>query len=70
MEDAESNKQKVISSVSQGSVLGIILFKIFINELPECFINECEMYADDKKVMAENLIQIMVENVDGQEDMG
>ena len=58
----------VISSVPQGSVLGTILFTIFINDLPECLINECEMYADDNKVMAENEMQIMADNVDGQEN--
>ena len=58
--------KKVISSVPRVSVLGTILFTFFINDLLECLINECEMYAEDNKVMAENEMQIMADNVAGQ----
>ncbi|XP_065683334.1 uncharacterized protein LOC136096110 [Hydra vulgaris] len=42
----------VLSGVPQGSVLGPLLFLVFINDLPENFINECRLYADDNKIIA------------------
>ncbi|XP_065671811.1 uncharacterized protein LOC136089683 [Hydra vulgaris] len=42
----------VLSGVLQGSVLGPFLFLVFINDLPENFINECRLYADDNKIFA------------------
>jgi ribonuclease P/MRP protein subunit RPP40 len=38
----------VKSGVRQGSVLGPILFLVFINKIS----NECRLYADDNKVIA------------------
>ena len=43
---------EVKSGVPQGSVLGPILFLIFINDLPDKIINQCRLYADDNKVIA------------------
>ena len=42
----------VLSGVPQGSVLGPLLFIIFINDLPEILRHLCLIYADDSKVMA------------------
>jgi ribonucleases P/MRP protein subunit RPP40 len=50
--DAESSWKDVTSSVPQGTVLGPILFVIYINDLPDELKNDCEMYADDNKIMA------------------
>jgi hypothetical protein len=43
---------KVLSGVPQGSVLGPLLFIIFINDLPEILAHLCLIYADDSKVLA------------------
>ncbi len=41
------------SGVPQGSVLGPILFLIFINDLPSKLLNECRLYADDKRIISQ-----------------
>ena len=45
--DNSSEWVEVISSVPQGSVLGPLLFTIFINDLPENIKIQCKIYADD-----------------------
>jgi ribonucleases P/MRP protein subunit RPP40 len=49
--DNSSEWEDVTSSVPQGSVLGPLLFTIFINDLPDKIKNECRLYADDSTVI-------------------
>ena len=53
MRDFESDWRKITIEVPQGSVLGPLLFVVYINDLPDRLENTFKMYADDNKVIAE-----------------
>ena len=53
VEGESSSWSDVKSGIPQGSVLGPILFVIFINDMPNCLSSLCKMFADDAKVYRE-----------------
>ena len=50
---ARSSEAEVVSGVPQGSVLGPILFVLYINDLPDHVKCMLEMFADDTKIYGE-----------------
>lgn len=50
--DIESDWEPVSSGVPQGSVLGPLLFVVYINDLPAILKNDCRLYADDSKIIS------------------
>jgi len=45
-----SNRAEVLSGVPQGSVLGPLLFLLFVNDLPSVIKSHIRMFADDTKI--------------------
>ena len=45
-----SGMTNVTSGIPQGSILGPVLFTIFINDLPDAINVHCKVFADDIKI--------------------
>ena len=52
VEGSYSSWTNVISGIPQGSVLGPILFVIFINDMPDTVESMCQLFADDAKLFS------------------
>jgi hypothetical protein len=50
--DVVSSWRDVLSGIPQGSILGPLLFLLFINDMPDLFEQFCELFADDTKLLA------------------
>ena len=47
VEGATSDSVEVLSGVPQGTVLGPLLFLVFINDVPDCVQSKIRLFADD-----------------------
>ena len=50
MNGADSSWSQVTSGIPQGSVLGPLLFMLFINDMPDDIMSSIKIFADDTKV--------------------
>ncbi len=50
LRDGTSRWENVISGIPQGSILGPVLFLLYINDMPGKTTNNCKLFADDSKL--------------------
>ena len=65
--DSISDWKEVLSGVPQASVLGPLLFVLFINDLPEVVGNNMKLYVDDSKILA--IVDTVIERKGLQKDL-
>ena len=57
-----SRSTNVLSGIPQGSILGPVLFTIFINDLPDWVNSNCKIFADDTKLYSESAKCLQLQN--------
>ena len=70
--ESRSDKEDVLSGIPQGSILGPILFTVFINDMPSALQSMCYIFADDTKILNKsskmNSIQNDIDNLQDWSD--
>ena len=61
LNDSISGELEVFSGVLQGSILGPLLFLVFINDLPSCVMSATFGYADDYKIVGDNPLTLNID---------
>ena len=56
-----SKKLDVSSGVPKGSILGPLLFLVFMNSLPSCVMSKAFCYADDYKIVGNNPVTLNID---------
>lgn len=67
IKDTKSGSADVLSGIPQGSVLGPLLFIMFINDLPNSVNSQVKIFADDTKVF--KAIESLADNISLQSDL-
>jgi hypothetical protein len=67
LDDFKSDWNEVLSGVPQGSVLGPLLFTVFINDMPKLTTHPCKLFADDSKLVG--IIKNDLDSQNLQEDL-
>ena len=60
--DEISSWEPVLCGVPQGSVLGPLLFLLFINDMPDITTNTTTLFADDSKLIGNTRSQDIIQS--------